>query len=104
MQLSKAEQKELVEPGNTDTAPRYPWGLSLSLDEESLEKLGITGELPAVGAELVLSAKVKVTSVSSHEVDGSKTRESVSLQITAMALGADGGKKKAHADVLFSEK
>lgn len=107
MQLSKAEQKDLVAgPGNTDNAPRYPWGLSLNLDEESLEKLGITGDgdLPDVGAELVLTAKVKVTSVSSNEVDGDKTRQSVGLQICAMSLGPEGGKKKPHADVLYSEK
>jgi hypothetical protein len=46
--------------------------------------------LPKVGGELMLIAKVKVTSVSSHENVGQKTRSSVSLQITKMCLEPPG--------------
>lgn len=88
MQISAEEAKEytgaVAEPGN---APKYPWGLCVELNDESLKKLGIT-ELPAVGSTLLLMAHVTVQSVSaSQQVDGDKESRA-SLQITEMALGA----------------
>jgi len=64
--------------------PSYPYGLSIHLDDEALEKLGLE-KLPEVGTELALVAVVDVTSVSENENPGGKTR-SVSLQITKMCL------------------
>lgn len=86
MKLSKAEVKKHNAPMavGASSAPRYPWGLSLSLDNASLEKLGMT-KLPEVGATFELDAKVKVTSVSQNE-DGSSSNRSASLQITEMCL------------------
>lgn len=80
--------------------PRYPWGLSLSLDNDSLEKLGIDA-LPDVDDEMLVMARVKVTRVSAVDTaDGGKQRD-VALQITDMQLA---GKRVPTADVLFGKQ
>ena len=73
---------EMSAPSSDET---YPWGLSLELNEESLDKLSID-DLPKVGKEVTIMAKARVTSVSERDsTEGGKSR-SVSLQITKMAL------------------
>lgn len=84
MQLSKPESEALVNPKPGD-GPRYPWGLQLHLNAETLEKLGITG-VPAVGEMLTVHARARVVSVSVRdEIDGDKQRN-CELQITELAL------------------
>lgn len=78
-------------PPRADTMPTYPWGLSLSLDEDALKKLGIdAGDLPGVGEMVHFCAMAKVTSASESEregTDGSKeTCRRVELQITHLGL------------------
>jgi len=97
MKMPAREKDECcAAPCESPDAPRYPWGLSLSLDNDSLEKLGLT-ELPALGAETMLVARVKVTSVSSNESEHGASKN-VSLQITAMALGKQ---RKETAALMF---
>lgn len=67
-----------------DNRDGYPYGTRITLDSDTLDKLGIK-TLPAVGNELMIEAKVRVISVS--ESDNSK---SVELQITDMDLENDG--------------
>lgn len=87
MQLSKADAKDeagIATPSDADL-PKYPYGLSLCLDDELMMKLGLS-ELPKVGTNFTLQALVTVTSVRSNaqqdEVDSS-----IDLQITDMELG-----------------
>lgn len=68
------------------TAPDYPWGLCIHLDGDELDKLGIK-QLPAVGTEIPVTVKVKVTRVSQSAVEGSDEQRSVDLQITDMGIG-----------------
>lgn len=68
-----------------DEAPRFPYGLSIHLDEDSISKLEL-GETPDVGKEMTLVATVKVESKSENETMGGKKERSVSLQITEMSL------------------
>lgn len=67
-----------------DNKPRYPYGLSLNLNEDSLEKLGIE-TLPEVGSTIHLKALAKVTSVSKDATD-EKESSRVCLQITHLAF------------------
>lgn len=87
MQLTAEEAKDYAscEPKPGD-GPRYPYGLCLYLDDETLAKLGIT-ELPAVGAELQLSAKVVVTSIGMNQQQDGDKEQRAELQITDMDLG-----------------
>lgn len=98
MQLSAEEAKEQTscEPKPGD-GPRYPYGLCLYLDDETLAKLGIT-ELPAVGSILTISAQATVTSVGmSQQQDGDKEQRA-ELQITDMELAPP---RKSAATVLY---
>jgi hypothetical protein len=87
-----------------DETPKYPYGLELTLDSESLEKLGIgVSNLPKVGQQMQLAANVEVKSVGMNEYQGeSKPNLHVCLQITAMELS--GGAAPDQAEVLFGGK
>jgi hypothetical protein len=82
----KEDMPKAIEPAS---GPLYPYGLCISFDEDTLEKLGLDGELPKVGMMIHLIAMAKVTSVSQNErekSDGSKENCSrVELQITHLA-------------------
>lgn len=79
--------------------PAYPWGLSITLNDQCLEKLKIE-TLPEAGETFILLAKVKVTATEARDVADGKKYRSVSLQITDMAL-EDKGDKKAAESVLY---
>lgn len=84
--------------------PTYPYGLTISLDNESLAKLGIENDLPEVGDKLIIMAHATVQSVSSSESEGDKSpRQSVTLQITDMAC-APATMRASDADVLYGKK
>lgn len=71
-------------------APDYPWGLCIHLDKDELDKLGVKS-LPAVGTEVTITAKAKVTRVQqSASQEGTREAEeytSVDYQITDLAIG-----------------
>jgi len=75
--------------GAAPSAPVYPWGLCIRLEEDSLAKLGLDGEMPSVGDMIHLCAMAKVTSVSENEMEdgkgGKTTRRCIELQITHLA-------------------
>jgi len=85
MKLDPKERKEEQKSMMVD-APLYPFGTSVDLDNEALSKLGMD-ELPEVGEEYTLMAKVSVTSVSSNQYGAGEKSRRVCLQITAMGLG-----------------
>lgn len=60
----------------------YPWGTSLYLETETLDVLGLD-ELPAVGEEMLVVAKARVTGVNQRETEDGQNRN-VDLQLTDM--------------------
>lgn len=86
MKLTPAEAKQETMLAEADEAPQYPYGLTICLDDDILQKLGIdTANLPAVGAVFYIEAKAEVCSTSQYQnQDGADTR--LSLQITDMSL------------------
>lgn len=100
MKLDKKAMKERATPMSGEDGPVYPWGLAVTLDDESLSALDLSS-LPKVGATLMLLAKVDVTS-SSENKTGDGVRRSLSLQITDLAL--DAADKKDPRDVLYTKK
>lgn len=82
-------KKDQPPPIGEAVGPAYPWGLCISLEDDSLKKLKLDGELPSVGDMIHLFAMAKVTSVSENEREntrGEKTRCCrVELQITHLA-------------------
>lgn len=86
MKMSREEAKEYTLGAEVDDSPKYPYGLRLDLNDDSLEKLGITA-LPKVGTEMTITAKVVVTSVSAYDSQGGEPEQNVCLQITDMEIG-----------------
>lgn len=87
MKLSKEEAGKMsgaveIKPGD---GPAYPYGLCLYLDDETLKKLGF-GDPPAVGSELMLVAKVTVTSTGVNQQQDGDKEARCDLQITDMEL------------------
>lgn len=108
MQLDRKEAQEescMTSP----ELPKYPYGLCIYLDDETLEKLGLT-QLPKVGSTMQLTAMVRVTGTRSNEIQTEKepgesaenTSSSVDLQITAMELGSSQNTQST-ASLLYGE-
>lgn len=66
--------------------PKYPWGLNLYLNEEVLEKLGMTREDFEVGGSMLMTARVRVTGINEREYEGSDPSCCIDLQIQKMEL------------------
>ncbi len=81
------------------TEDTYPYGLRLHLNEAEIEKLDM--EMKAVGTELVIVAKVKISSTSSYETEDGNDR-SMSLQITEMEI--PNNSEDAKAERMYGDK
>lgn len=72
-------------PPNIKNAPEYPWGLRISFDSGTLEKLGLE-EDPDVGDYIDLRAFARVTCCSREQRgDGTFSRR-IELQIEQLAV------------------
>lgn len=103
MKLSKKETKEsrgITAPSLKDEGPQYPWGLSITLEKDALEKLDMDAGDFTVGQIVTIHAEAKVTrlSISSNEKNQSSD---VQLQIQKMEIS--GAKKKASKFKAFAE-
>lgn len=82
-----------------DAKEHYPFGLSLMLDDDVIDKLDL-GSLPSVGDTINVAAKAKVESVSQRQdTDDDGPNRSITLQITDMGLENDD--ENDHAEKLF---
>lgn len=92
LKITKKEAKEVNKSiGLADSdQERYPYGLRLDLNNDTLDKLGID-KLPAVGAVITFEAKAKVVGSRQSATEGSENR-SIELQITHLDLEGDDKK------------
>lgn len=84
MKVTKADRKErekgyAIAPGGGED---YPYGLRISLDADSMKKLGITS-LPKAGKTVKVVAECCVKSTSVDDRDG-RTERRMELQIEKM--------------------
>jgi len=93
MARSESERRDEIEEPERS---KFPFGLSLHLDSESLNKLSMAS-LPDVGAEFALIAKATAEAVSEFESEESGKERTLTLQITDMALEST----TSQADTLF---
>lgn len=80
----EAKPSEVLYP--SPDKPEYPWGLQLHLEEDQLKKLSVV-DMPEVGSEMMITAKVRVSSVNSHATEKGENR-GMQLQITELSLGS----------------
>lgn len=87
MEMSDEERQEEAGAMPEHAMPKYPYGLCIELNDEVIEKLGLTS-LPRTGEKFYIEAEAKVVSVSAREVEGSESEASIRLQIEK--LGCEG--------------
>lgn len=85
--VSMARTVEEIKDASNPVAntPKYSYGLTLCLDQESLDKLDLDHEDVEVGDMLHLFAMAEVTSVSKHD-SGAGEQCRVELQLTHIGL------------------
>lgn len=97
MKMSKEEADEQYgSPTKLADTPEYPYGLEISLNDEAIAQLGLD-PLPAVGKEMMIRARVKVSRTSAHETMGGEAEKCLSLQITDMAVEDEEQGSKLYA-------
>lgn len=97
MKMNESEMKQ-YEGSVVADAPKYPYGLRIDLNQESLKKLGILS-LPRVGDEFMLHAKVEVCCTSENENIKGEMQANVGLQIMEMALEKGPSEKSTEAQL-----
>ena len=98
--MKKTPKKTLRGALNTAEAPMevdqpYPWGLEISLNEDSIKKLKLDVENISAGDEVFFAAKAKVTRISLNENVDERTGKTnkngdIGLQIQKMGWGKPG--------------
>lgn len=87
------------ESGKTQTRDDYPWGLCITLNNDTLNKL--KAQPQAVGTEVMITAKAIIKGLSARETDEG-TNRSADLQITDMLVApVDETQQKSAADTLY---
>ncbi|MEW5560610.1 capsid staple protein [Enterobacter asburiae] len=90
------------ERGETQTRDDYPWGLCITLNNDTLNKL--KAQPQGVGTEVMITAKAVIRGVSARETDDGLNR-SADLQITDMAIAPVSGEApKSAADTLYGSE
>lgn len=100
MKLTQKDEKKSMESCVIEN-PKYPYGLTIRLENESIEKLGI-GEIPESGKKMMVIAEVEVVGTNVRSMSNGKDHKSIELQITDMSLN-DKEKKKEASDKLYGE-
>lgn len=86
MAHSKAQSKKNDMPTKLGSE-KYPYGLNLSLDHDSLKKLGLK-HLPKVGSHVHIHAKAHVQSTEMRKHSDGNMSRNMQLQIQHLALSA----------------
>lgn len=102
LKMSREERKEYAEVTADPNEPQYPYGLCIDLDDDTLEKLGIT-TMPAVGTAVQFTARAVVKSTSSNQYDGNEPESRMTLQITDMEVGDASRSATDSATALYGE-
>lgn len=85
-----------------EAGPNFPFGLMISLDNDSLAMLKMD-QLPDVGESFSMVARVEVVGTSERENNKGDSFKNVDLQITDMAL-EDEVEKRRPANILFGDE
>lgn len=88
--VEKAESA-LLAPEMQD---EYPYGLRIHLGNDELAKLNMA-ELPAIGVEMTLTAKVRVVEVSQSDSVNGEPHRRVEMQIEQMNLSTNKSAEQA---------
>ena len=100
MRRSKKERKQ-ADAADAVGQSSFPYGLTLNLDDESLDKLGFK-KLPTVGDRMVVAAIGRVESVSERTSERNKDRD-VRIQLEKLDVSPVPARKAKTAEDAISE-
>jgi hypothetical protein len=98
-----SEKEKNLAAGNSIVAdsPKYPYGLRLELNPESVKKLELKN--PQVGQKMMMLAVIEVVGVANEGNWGDATETRVSLQITDMDIKPHK-EEKAAEEVIYGKE
>lgn len=83
----KAEKDKYDKPYSGMGGEDFPYGLSVSLNHESLKKLGLhDGAMPQVGQKLMLHAHAHVKEAREEQREGGEKHRRLELELRHMAI------------------
>ncbi len=85
---------------NPDARDDYPWGLSISVNEETMEKLGLTDKDFDAGQPVMIHAEGFISEDRVNVFNGKKQR-SMSIQFKKMAVEQDGEKSETISAAMY---
>lgn len=104
MKMTPAQKSDYEAVPMVSDAPEYPYGLSIDLSKESLERLGKSASDFELGEEFEMTVKVKVKGISSSQYEGdSDGHESVDLQICEMEMDDGHKSDESRINRLYGE-
>ena len=91
---TKAEKKAETDRWNAmstgaEDRPDYPYGLTLSLDYDTVKKMGLADHDFDAGQPVMITAEAMITEDRVEIINGEK-RHSISLQVQKMAINQEG--------------
>ena len=86
MKRTKKDKKRHNSDHVVGSEESFPYGLAISLDDESLSKLGIKDPLPGVGEEYIVVGVGKISSVSKNSSERRVSRN-VTIQLEKLEVG-----------------
>jgi len=105
MACSSSESEDLKTapmPQDDSGGPKYPWGLELRLETESLKKLGLKATDFKIGDKVPMTVLALVTSISSSQSQNGPPSECVCLIAADITIGDSKGEDAA--EKLFGKK
>ena len=99
MKMSAKEAKTMGGPVEAiQDQPKYPYGLRITLNDETLKKMGIK-DLPKAGEKMKIYAAVDVAeSAANDTMDGGKSLR-MELQITDLAIMGEAEKESTEKKI-----
>jgi hypothetical protein len=96
MRMNAEEKKDFHSaPSVIDDKPEYPYGLTITLSPESMEKLGIDAKSLKIGQAFKVLAEAKVKEIREVNENGDVQEHSIELQICEMEVAKEEEQKSA---------
>jgi hypothetical protein len=88
------KDKAMIEPETAASVEKYPYGLEIHLEDESISKLGLNLNTFKTGDKVNIQCIADVTELAERSYSGDKKdRRTMRLQITKMALNKGSSDK-----------
>lgn len=98
----EAKSESMCCPATDADLPKYPYGLCIYLDKDTMEKLGISADVK-VGTPVNIMASGEITGTSQRKNQNGEDYQSMDIQITAMDVSGVPKTTAEIANKLYGE-